>query len=642
MVKIKKKTRNAIIFVAVLIVLVGLVATQTPFLQSAIQPFTGGTLVKSISAVNFQSNSTNIEESNFIIQLIVDGGSDSVFGNGTLTKEELSAMSGENIENNFVISAQKTKNDLVVPILERTSPTFIYEILLDNLGAKRRNANLFESEDSVRLEMARDLYDECKNNHGQNFLGFGWFEDDLQSGLFTDFGANGLCYFRNTVLKVSDFDLTNKHIDWEVVFNLSGQTNTTITVTDEKFAELIPIPGGWGTIRWTNNSLGNVLPPQIAAVKPARNINNQWVTVPSDSQAPVNAIASFSNQFFTFSNTPNSGQTSQQMSLVNGVVGNFKNAIPGFYNLSGGEIRIPLDSSLNPEFQLTLKAGFVGIQRNVTVPSLSCSNNNITANAGEEQGINLTVRNLGSAEGSIALTQSCSGTTFRLNPNTNPAPYSAGQSRTFTSFITSGNPRTLSGCYIEAYDTADPSIKSSRCNVTGSFTDVSFCGDGVCNVSETFQSCPGDCTQPTCGNNQIDVGETCVSCAIDVTCSPNGTCDRQAQACLFPECSDGIDNDGDGLIDLQDPDCVDANDDDESGEAEKSCEFWQKKTVRNEITYLIDLGEYPFIGRIGFIETGTVEATSCEADTGGIISVFLGIALLIIVVSFVTKKRRKK
>ena len=639
MVKLKKNTRNALLFIGVLIVLVGLVATQTPFLQSIVG---GGTLVKSISAVNFESNSQNIEESNFIIQLIVDGGSDSVIGNGTLTKQELTSLSGENIQNNFIISAQKTKNDLVVPILERTSPTFIYEILLDNLGAKRRNADFLESPEHVREEMARDLYNQCVSSKGQNFLGFGWFEDDLQSGLLTDFGATGLCYFRNTVLKVSDFDLTNKHIDWEVRFDLSGQTNTSIIVTDEQFAEILPIPGGWGTIRWTNNSLGNVLPPQIDAVKPARNTTNQWVTVPSDSQAPVNAIASFSNQFFVFSTNPNSGQTGQQQALVNGIVGTFKNSILGFYNLSGGEIRIPLDSSLNPEFQLTLKAGFVGIQRNVTIPSLSCSNNNIIANAGEEQGINLTVTNLGSVGGSISLTQSCSGTSFRLFPATNPATYSAGQSRSFTSFITSGNPRTLSGCYIEAYDTADPSIKSLKCNITGSFTDVSFCGDGVCNANESFQSCPGDCTQPTCGNNQIDAGETCVSCAIDVTCSPNGTCDRQAQACVFPECSDGIDNDGDTFIDLQDPDCVDANDNDESGEAERSCEFWQKKRMVNEITYLIDLGEYPIIGRIGFIETGTVQVTTCEADVGGILAVFLGTGFLIFVIFIVMSKRGKR
>jgi len=56
-----------------------------------------------------------------------------------------------------------------------------------------------------------------------------------------------------------------------------------------------------------------------------------------------------------------------------------------------------------------------------------------------------------------------------------------------------------------------------------------------------------------CGNGVIDFGETCSSCPEDVTCADE-----------VPECSDGIDNDNDGLIDLDDPDCTSELDNSES------------------------------------------------------------------------------
>jgi len=41
--------------------------------------------------------------------------------------------------------------------------------------------------------------------------------------------------------------------------------------------------------------------------------------------------------------------------------------------------------------------------------------------------------------------------------------------------------------------------------------------------------------------------------------------DDEFDAPSLPQCSDGLDNDGDGLVDLADPDCVSALDNDESG-----------------------------------------------------------------------------
>lgn len=46
----------------------------------------------------------------------------------------------------------------------------------------------------------------------------------------------------------------------------------------------------------------------------------------------------------------------------------------------------------------------------------------------------------------------------------------------------------------------------------------SFCGDGICSVTENETSCPGDCKTPVmpfCGNNKCEVGESFRVCPVD-------------------------------------------------------------------------------------------------------------------------------
>ncbi len=127
-----------------------------------------------------------------------------------------------------------------------------------------------------------------------------------------------------------------------------------------------------------------------------------------------------------------------------------------------------------------------------------------------------------------------------------------------------------------------------RCN-SGGFTCTEVpappagdicCGDDICEVDEDTSTCGLDCGDPpVCGNGIIELGEicdgdalggeTCDSLGYDggtLVCQSNcldfNTDGCNLPACVpthsnekGPRCSDGLDNDCDGLIDGADPDC---------------------------------------------------------------------------------------
>jgi hypothetical protein len=107
------------------------------------------------------------------------------------------------------------------------------------------------------------------------------------------------------------------------------------------------------------------------------------------------------------------------------------------------------------------------------------------------------------------------------------------------------------------------------------------CGDGTCDLFESCSTCPTDCgvCPPVCGDATCDATEDCASCPGDCgTCPPacgDGTCNGTEDCASCPgdcgtcppppACSDGLDNDGDGIVDHPlDPGCASATDTDET------------------------------------------------------------------------------
>ena len=91
----------------------------------------------------------------------------------------------------------------------------------------------------------------------------------------------------------------------------------------------------------------------------------------------------------------------------------------------------------------------------------------------------------------------------------------------------------------------------SRCNsegfLCGDTPPQYCCGDGTCESIEDSYNCEVDCgAPPVCGDTFCDPGEDQCNCADDCGTPPS----------TEANCTDGIDNDCDDLIDGDDPDCA--------------------------------------------------------------------------------------
>jgi hypothetical protein len=101
--------------------------------------------------------------------------------------------------------------------------------------------------------------------------------------------------------------------------------------------------------------------------------------------------------------------------------------------------------------------------------------------------------------------------------------------------------------------------ESKVCSEGSCVTEIieDCCGNSICEDGETAGNCPIDCgggisvNEETEGDNshvEFDTGG-------EVSCNASAGMDGAFCICTEIDCEDGIDNDGDGLIDCDDPDC---------------------------------------------------------------------------------------
>ncbi len=95
-------------------------------------------------------------------------------------------------------------------------------------------------------------------------------------------------------------------------------------------------------------------------------------------------------------------------------------------------------------------------------------------------------------------------------------------------------------------DGCDTNCTPTACG-NGIRTSPEECDDG--NTADA-DGCEGDCTDPFCGNGIIDPGEGCD----DGNTADGDGCSAECRA--LESCTDLYDNDVDGLIDAEDPDCL--------------------------------------------------------------------------------------
>ncbi len=121
-------------------------------------------------------------------------------------------------------------------------------------------------------------------------------------------------------------------------------------------------------------------------------------------------------------------------------------------------------------------------------------------------------------------------------------------------------------------------VIGDKCSAHEDCCGVLSCDIGVCKSTTT------------CRNGILDEGEVCdpgppaqdmdcpTQCQADCTCPPN-----------YIQCNDGIDNDGDFLIDLGDPSCENSNDISEDGLIDEDCtndnDCWRLFTCNNIIKF---------------------------------------------------------
>jgi hypothetical protein len=217
-----------------------------------------------------------------------------------------------------------------------------------------------------------------------------------------------------------------------------------------------------------------------------------------------------------------------------------RNTIIASTEKAGNQLTVDLDYPISyPTFIIELDAGWVGIHRVEGVPDLDCSTlGKFTLDSGNTRTQSFIVKNLGSAS---------ERATFSLAVDCNQVGSADLQTNSIS--ITGGASQTVR---VTSSGLSNSGTQSASCTITA--TDINSLQKDTCTYSFSVKEITTDCTESMCMGSEL---WECVSGEYRIIPCEYG-CDSRTLLCSQPGkeiCDDGLDNDADGKIDMNDPEC---------------------------------------------------------------------------------------
>ena len=211
-------------------------------------------------------------------------------------------------------------------------------------------------------------------------------------------------------------------------------------------------------------------------------------------------------------------------------------------SISSNTLIINLNSPIvYPQFTLDIVAEEVGVFISTGKPSVTCPNN-FDIISGETRDVSVILENIGDDSGSFSYGVSCSKGSSTVSP-ISPQNIYSGQSKTITARL---------GLTVEQ------GTETSTCTFTA--TELNTFEQDSCSFSFTSTK-QTQCIQGTssCENGNKELWTCLADGSFKKTeCQFGCEAFEDTSRCRLQQneiCDDGIDNDGDGLIDYDDPEC---------------------------------------------------------------------------------------
>jgi len=364
------------------------------------------------------------------------------------------------------------------------------------------------------------------------------------------------CYFKNLIGREGQFDSTSKK-DFEVEFSIDGLGSTTLS-SGQQSGKI----GSNAFIKWSGDLFSGTwlsTPNYDTYLQIADNewrmTNDGYYDDISDrleddedcisrgytvsccggiSTNPITCSNSHMNQYNTFVDLKLSNKDntfiSQESSVESG-------------DWNGNKFITDLATQTTWQvFTIDIDADWVGIHKLVGIPEVKCPSETLDVTSGQSRTIEFKVRDKAGTNPSFGLNLVCasgSGSLQQSRINNVGTTYEEVNGYVTISTTTEKD----FSCTFEAYDLNEPDNKDS---CTASFKGRPFTG---CILGEKVCSSDGK-ELGTC--NPTGTNFDFISCIFGCEAFENTyRCRLQA----IEICDDGIDNDGDGFVDMDDPDC---------------------------------------------------------------------------------------